>query len=102
MGYTVLLQGVEKILERDFFPDLSKMKAQAEYYEALDKNDLVKLRQLQNKFSKRPDTGFSVGEYCSLTVTNLSKWTDMSGQTVQTQIRLLLTCLHHLDALLCG
>lgn len=53
-------EGVEKILERDFFPDLSKMKAQAEYYEALDKNDLVKLRQLQNKFSKRPDTGFSV------------------------------------------
>ena len=38
------------------------MKAQAEYYEALDNNDLVKLRQLQTKFSKRPDTGFSVGK----------------------------------------
>lgn len=61
-----VLQGVEKIIEQDFFPDLPKMKAQAEYYEALDKNDLVKLRELQNRYSKRPDTGFSVSEYLAV------------------------------------
>lgn len=55
--YTVEL---EKIIEKDFFPDLPKMKAQAEYFEALEKNDLVKLRELQMKFSKRPDTVNSI------------------------------------------
>lgn len=48
-------EGVEKIIETDFFPELSKMKAQSEYYEALEKNDLVKLKELEVKYS-RPDT----------------------------------------------
>ncbi|XP_059139031.1 splicing factor ESS-2 homolog [Physella acuta] len=51
-------QGISKIIERDFFPDLPKLEAQAEYYEALEKNDLVKLREIQMRF-KRPDTGTS-------------------------------------------
>ncbi|CAG5135367.1 unnamed protein product [Candidula unifasciata] len=50
-------QGISKIIERDFFPDIPKLQAEAEYFEALDKNDLVKLREIQMRFSKRLDTG---------------------------------------------
>ncbi|KAL4222927.1 DiGeorge syndrome critical region protein 14 [Mactra antiquata] len=53
-------QELEEIIEKDFFPDLSKMKAQSEYFEALENNDLVKLRELQMKYSKRPDTVNSI------------------------------------------
>lgn len=53
-------QGLETIIEKDFFPDLAKMKAHSEYMEALEKNDLVKLRELEIKFSKRPDTEKSI------------------------------------------
>lgn len=56
-------QGLEKIIEKDFFPDLAKMKAHSEYMEALEKNDLVKLRELEIKFSKRPDTEKSICKY---------------------------------------
>ncbi|RUS70562.1 hypothetical protein EGW08_021676 [Elysia chlorotica] len=48
-------EGITKIIERDFFPDIPKLEAKAEYYEALDSNDLVKLREIQMRF-KRPDT----------------------------------------------
>ncbi|KAI8783043.1 protein DGCR14 [Biomphalaria glabrata] len=51
-------QSIGKIIERDFFPDLPNLEAQTEYYEALEKNDLVKLREIQMRF-KRPDTGSS-------------------------------------------
>ncbi|KAL3857379.1 hypothetical protein ACJMK2_012054 [Sinanodonta woodiana] len=52
---------IEQIIEADFFPDLPKLKAQAEYFEALEKNDLVKLREIQIKYSRdRPDTGISI------------------------------------------
>lgn len=47
-----------KIIQRDFFPDLEKMKAQNEYLEAVEKNDIQKLRELYTKYSsgKRPPT----------------------------------------------
>ncbi|KAK3751881.1 hypothetical protein RRG08_047154 [Elysia crispata] len=48
-------EGITKIIERDFFPDIPKLEAKAEYYEALETNDLVKLREIQMRF-KRPDT----------------------------------------------
>ncbi|XP_060551335.1 splicing factor ESS-2 homolog [Ruditapes philippinarum] len=51
---------LEKIIEKDFYPDLPKMKAQSEYFEALENNDLVKLRELEMRYSKRPDTVNSV------------------------------------------
>ncbi|KAH9525453.1 Splicing factor ESS-2 [Bulinus truncatus] len=51
-------QSIGNIIERDFFPDLPNLEAQTEYYEALEKNDLVKLREIQVRF-KRPDTGSS-------------------------------------------
>ncbi|XP_076346064.1 ess-2 splicing factor homolog [Tachypleus tridentatus] len=48
---------LEKIIQRDFFPDLSKLRAQNEYLEALEKNDIVKLRELVAKYC--PRTGVS-------------------------------------------
>ncbi|XP_048763166.1 splicing factor ESS-2 homolog [Ostrea edulis] len=48
---------VENIIEKDFFPDLPDLKSKAEYFEALEKNDLVKLRKFQLKFTGgRPST----------------------------------------------
>lgn len=42
-----------KIIQRDFFPDLAKLKAQNEYLDAIASNDVIKLRQIFNKYSKR-------------------------------------------------
>merc|ERR1719154_800478 len=49
---------VEKIIERDFFPELEKLKAQSEYIDARDRNDLETMSRLEEKYSGvRPDTG---------------------------------------------
>jgi len=49
---------VEKIIERDFFPELDKLKAQNEYIEARDRKDYVTMSRLQEKYSGcRPATG---------------------------------------------
>lgn len=42
---------MEKIIARDFFPDLAKLRAQKEYMEAMEKNDLVKMRELALKYA---------------------------------------------------
>ncbi|KAF4518871.1 hypothetical protein B566_EDAN006722 [Ephemera danica] len=46
------------IIQRDFFPDLEKLKAQNEYLDAVEKNDIQKLRELYAKYSSgaRPPT----------------------------------------------
>lgn len=40
-----------KIIQRDFFPDLEKLKAQHDYLEAVERNDVAKLRELYTKYS---------------------------------------------------
>ncbi|XP_050408670.1 splicing factor ESS-2 homolog [Patella vulgata] len=51
---------ITKIIERDFYPDLPKLDAQAEYLEALEKNDLITLRKIQMKYGpSRPGTASS-------------------------------------------
>lgn len=51
------LQGIEKIIQRDFFPDLEKLKAQYEYLEAIEKNDVVKIREMHLQYTgKKPIT----------------------------------------------
>jgi len=51
------VEKVEKIIERDFFPELDKLKAQNEYIEAKDKNDVITMNRLQEKYSGcRPNT----------------------------------------------
>lgn len=45
------LSEMGKIIERDFFPDLEKLRAQNEYLDALDRNDMQKVRELHAKYS---------------------------------------------------
>lgn len=64
LTYLFLSQDVENIIEKDFFPDLPDLKSKAEYFEALEKNDLVKLRKFQLKFTGgRPSTNVTDCEY---------------------------------------
>jgi len=48
-----LLQELGKIIQRDFFPDLEKLKAQNDYLDALQNNDVIKIRELYSKYSGR-------------------------------------------------
>lgn len=42
-----------KIIQKDFFPDLEKIKTQIEYLDAVEKNDVIKLREIYAKYSGR-------------------------------------------------
>ena len=50
------LDKIEKIVERDFFPDLPKLKAQLAYQKALEENDVVEMNRLKEQFSGRIST----------------------------------------------
>ena len=45
---------IESIIQRDFFPDLTKLQVQAAYLEAMETNDIVKLREIYEKYSVGP------------------------------------------------
>lgn len=45
------LNEIGNIIERDFFPDLKKLKAQNDYLEAIERNDVRKIRELYAKYS---------------------------------------------------
>ncbi|KAF5279771.1 hypothetical protein FQR65_LT15270 [Abscondita terminalis] len=45
------IEEMGKIIQRDFFPDLEKLKAQHDYLEAKQRNDVAKLRELYAKYS---------------------------------------------------
>ncbi|KAG5872697.1 hypothetical protein JTB14_026977 [Gonioctena quinquepunctata] len=45
------VEEIGKIIQRDFFPDLEKLKAQNEYIDALNRNDQVKMKELYMKYS---------------------------------------------------
>ena len=47
---------VDKIIERDFFPHLTKLQLQAEYLDALSSNDVEKLRQIEMKLDRNIST----------------------------------------------
>ncbi|XP_053557938.1 splicing factor ESS-2 homolog [Bombina bombina] len=44
------IQNLQKIIQRDFFPDVEKLRAQKEYLEAEESGDLDKMRQIAIKF----------------------------------------------------
>ncbi|XP_023951050.2 splicing factor ESS-2 homolog [Bicyclus anynana] len=51
------VEGIAKIIQRDFFPDLEKLKAQNDFLEAQENRDYVRLRELTRKYSgTRPPT----------------------------------------------
>lgn len=58
----IILSGFQelgKIIQRDFFPDLEKLKAQNEYLDALASNDVIKLRAIFTKYSSKRRAVFS-------------------------------------------
>jgi len=48
------IEKLETIIQRDFFPDLNKLQVQASYLEALESNDIPKLREIYEKYSVGP------------------------------------------------
>lgn len=58
------------MIQKDFFPDLEKLKAQNEYLDAMEKNDVIKLREIYAKYSgRRPNEPVgckSFSRICSL------------------------------------
>ena len=50
---TCVEQGMEKVIVRDFYPDLPRLRAQAEYLEAVETNDVEKLREIHIKFGPK-------------------------------------------------
>ncbi|XP_053225027.1 splicing factor ESS-2 homolog [Podarcis raffonei] len=44
------IQSLEKIIQRDFFPDVEKLRAQKDYLDAEESGDLEKMRQIAIKF----------------------------------------------------
>ncbi|XP_030073550.1 splicing factor ESS-2 homolog [Microcaecilia unicolor] len=44
------IENLQKIIQRDFFPDMEKLRAQKEYLEAEESGDLEKMRQIAIKF----------------------------------------------------
>jgi len=67
----IYFQEVEKIIEQDFFPDLTKLRAQTEYMQALEKNDLAKLKELELKFFTRPNTEKSICKFWTYDGSNI-------------------------------
>ncbi|GBP70073.1 Splicing factor ESS-2 homolog [Eumeta japonica] len=56
------VEGIAKIIQRDFFPDLEKLKAQNDFLEATENKDYARLREIARKYSgSRPPTE----PYCS-------------------------------------
>ncbi|CAG5044404.1 unnamed protein product [Parnassius apollo] len=51
------VEGIAKIIQRDFFPDLEKLKAQNDYLEASENKDYARLQEITRKYSgNRPPT----------------------------------------------
>ena len=49
---------------RDFYPDLPKLHAQAEFLDALEKNDIVKLREIHGKYGPKRSRTVTPGNIC--------------------------------------
>ncbi|CAG9805742.1 unnamed protein product [Chironomus riparius] len=53
------LSELGKIIQRDFFPDLEKLKAQNEYLDAIASNNISKLREIYSKYSSKRRPAFN-------------------------------------------
>ena len=45
------VEKLEKIVERDFFPELDKLKARSAFIDATDRNDTNEMQRLKERFS---------------------------------------------------
>lgn len=45
------IEELSKIIQRDFFPDLDKLRAQNDYLDAVEKNDIIKMQEIRSKYS---------------------------------------------------
>lgn len=45
------IEKLEKIIEKDFFPDLERLKVKQAYYEAIKANDYNKIKELHTKYN---------------------------------------------------
>lgn len=52
------------MIQKDFFPDLEKLKAQNQYLDAIEKNDVIKLRELYAKYSGKVPSNRTFGCKC--------------------------------------
>ncbi|XP_042241239.1 splicing factor ESS-2 homolog isoform X1 [Homarus americanus] len=55
MDEETYIKEVEKIIERDFFPDLENLKEKLDYLEAKEMNDVVRLREFYAKYTTDKD-----------------------------------------------
>eukprot|EP00730_Choanoeca_flexa_P002308 TRINITY_DN109_c0_g1_i1.p1 TRINITY_DN109_c0_g1~~TRINITY_DN109_c0_g1_i1.p1 ORF type:complete len:502 (+),score=99.35 TRINITY_DN109_c0_g1_i1:75-1580(+) len=53
------VEALESIIERDFYPQLSKLKAQKEYLDAFERNDREAMRLIQARFQSANSSRFS-------------------------------------------
>lgn len=57
------LQSLNKIIQRDFFPELPKLQAQHEYLDAVEHNDVEKLREISARYQVTLTPGGQLGKY---------------------------------------
>ncbi|XP_023309523.2 splicing factor ESS-2 homolog [Lucilia cuprina] len=50
------IEEISKIIQRDFFPDLEKLKAQNDYLDAMDQKDYARMESIRAKYSGRKPT----------------------------------------------
>ena len=63
--FPLQLQSLNKIIQRDFFPELPKLRAQHEYLDAVEHNDLEKLREISARYqvSHTPSGSSRLGKF---------------------------------------
>ena len=62
---------MEKIITRDFFPDLPKLKAQNEYLTALEKGDMAKVQEIQMTYQPSLSTRSKISSVRSISKSSL-------------------------------
>lgn len=81
-----------KIIQKDFFPDLERLKAQNDYLDAVERNDFIRIKQLQVKFCGRTPL---LGEQCpdsKLYMHLLDNYIECRASFIKWQILLSLSC----------
>lgn len=62
------LQSLNKIIQRDFFPELPKLRAQHEYLDAVEHNDVEKLREISARYQVTQTPGGRLGRNSPCTI----------------------------------